>query len=247
MPWTKSWGGMLKEVRHLAAGQVVQQDWTTGRSSALNERQLSNTPSDESGEHAQHTQHHGHQTLPPTISDYTAIDRMVSKVQALQLAPPVLISPPSNKNPMWTARSDAQNRPLRVNLVLDASSGNIQSRKNFADRPLFDRIIGIGVAVHEGQLFGWLNQLLGLLTALGLILLAVSAIILWWRRRSPGRLGAPPTGKQTPLTFGAIGIILTLGILLPFLGLSLFIVLITERLVLKHIQPINLFLGLTPR
>ena len=32
---------------------------------------------------------------------------------------------------------------------------------------MLDRIVGIGVAAHEGQLFGWFNQLLGLLTAIG--------------------------------------------------------------------------------
>jgi uncharacterized iron-regulated membrane protein len=32
-------------------------------------------------------------------------------------------------------------------------------------------VIGYGIAAHEGQLFGLFNQLLGVATALGLILL----------------------------------------------------------------------------
>ena len=51
-----------------------------------------------------------------------------------------------------------------------------------------DRIVGVGIAAHEGQLFGWPNQLLGLLTAVGLILLCASGLIMWWRRREQGVL-----------------------------------------------------------
>ena len=55
-------------------------------------------------------------------------------------------------------------------------------RENFGDRSIVDRVVGTGVAAHEGQLFGLFNQLLGLFTAIGLLLLSVSAVILWWRR-----------------------------------------------------------------
>lgn len=55
--------------------------------------------------------------------------------------------------------------------MLDPNSGAILKRIDFSQRPLLDRIIGYGVAAHEGQLFGLANQLLGLFTTLGLITL----------------------------------------------------------------------------
>lgn len=251
LPWAKSWGGLLKEVRHISAGKVVQQDWTTGRSSELAERQKMNMAAGDESEHANHMAHkheahqHGADKMPQAKQDYSALDRLVATVQPLHLAAPVLISAPSKKSPEWTAKSDAQNRPLRVNLVLDASSGEIKSRKDFADRPLLDRIIAYGVAIHEGQFFGWFNQLLGLLTALGLTLLSVSAIVLWWRRRSVGTLGAPPANKQsTAYSVGLIAFILVLGILLPFFGITLLAVLLVERWVLRYIPSARNFLGL---
>src|SRR3546814_10711593 len=64
-------------------------------------------------------------------------------------------------------------------LTLDGASGQIVKRIDFNQRPMLDRIIGTGVAAHEGQLFGWVNQVLGVLTALGLITLSISALILW--------------------------------------------------------------------
>jgi len=237
LPWAKSWGGLLKEVRSLSAGKEVQQDWAVGRPQRK-------TAADD--EHA-HRNHHHHEDI--MMFDYSAIDRLVGTVQPLNLAYPVLIYPPSKKMPDWTAKSKAQNRPLRVDMVLDASTGNIKSRKNFADRPLLDRIIGYGIAIHEGQLFGWFNQLLGLLTALGLVLISVSGVILWWRRRTPSTLGAPASRKQlgepTRYSQVLISLILLLGILLPFLGISLIAVLLMERYVLRHIRSARSFLGLS--
>jgi uncharacterized iron-regulated membrane protein len=252
LPWAKSWGGLLKEVRHMSSGKVVQQDWTTGRTSELAEIQRMNMAADGESEHANHMEHkhvthqHGTNEMSQAKQDYSALDGLVANVQPLHLAAPVLISPPSKKSPEWTAKSDSQNRPLRVNLVLDASSGEIKSRKDFADRPLLDRIIGYGVAIHEGQLFGWFNQLLGLLTALGLILLSVSAIIMWWRRRTPRVLGAPPFNrKSAPYSLGLVILIGLLGLLLPFLGITLVAVLLVERWLLRYIPTTRNFLGLT--
>ena len=129
---------------------------------------------------------------------------------------------------------------------LDSATGEIKSRKNFSDRPLLDRVIGYGVAIHEGQLFGWFNQLLGLLTALGLVLLSVSSVILWWRRRSPGMLGAPQVGRDSwPYAYTLIAIIVLLGVLLPFLGMTLLAVLFIDRWVLRTIPSARNFLGLS--
>lgn len=244
LPWAKSWGGLLKEVRNISAGKVVQQDWTTGPTSAIIERRQMNMAAMSESEHSEHMKHlHGNHKPLPAL-DYSAIDSLVATVQPLNLAYPVLISPPSKKSPDWTAKSKSQNRPLRVDLVLDAKTGTIKSRKNFADRPLFDRIIGYGIAIHEGQLFGWLNQLLGLLTALGLTLISLSAVILWWRRRVPGVLGAPKRRETSSYAYALIGVIMVLGILLPFLGITLVIVLCAERWVLRHFSTTKHFLGL---
>lgn len=256
LPWAKSWGGLLKEVRQFGIIKTVQQDWTTGRSSELADRRLMNTPASiatDSGEHAEHAKHNHAGGMPKAKNDYSALDRLIGTVQPLNLAPPVLISPPSAKLPSWaggsgmdwTARSDAQNRPLRVNLTLDADTGAIKSRKDFSDKPLLDRIIGYGIAVHEGQLFGWFNQALGVFTALGLLLMIVSAAVMWWRRRTPGTLGAPEASQAVPpFSFVLMGIIVTLGVLLPFLGITMLIVLIAERLVLRNIPSVSSFLGL---
>ncbi|MFM2435154.1 MAG: hypothetical protein RL063_1135, partial [Pseudomonadota bacterium] len=236
LPWAKSWGGMLKEVRQIGVVTVVKQDWTTGASSEQALRVATNSPvADE---------HEFHRGMAHMQAGYDKIDKLVNIVALQNLVPPVLISPPSKNNGAWSARSDSQNRMLRVNLKLDGTTGEITERKDFSSKPLLDKMIGIGVSVHEGQLFGWVNQLLGLLTALGILLIAVSSVVMWWSRKPVDSLGAPkaPRNQKLPLLLGLM--IVALGILLPLLGLSLIFILVIEFALLCRITKVKAFLGL---
>lgn len=186
LPWAKSWGGMLEEVRVWSSAAPVRQDWTTGRSSELEQRRLALQTAD------QHADHHGAGGAAAdsgVAPDYQALNSLVPLVRAQSLQPPVLIAPPSPAHPTWTAKSDTQNRPLRAELTLDGARPAVLSRQDFSERPLLDRIIGNGVAAHEGQLFAPLNQLLGLFTAVSLWLVCISAVVMWLRRRPAGALG----------------------------------------------------------
>jgi uncharacterized iron-regulated membrane protein len=243
LPWTKSWGGLLREIRQVNVASKTaqqQQDWTIGGKPV----QASMT----SDEHAQHQkENNAHQkSVVNSALNLDALDAMVVNVAALSLAQPVLIVAPSTRQPSWVAKSDAQNRPLRVTVDLNANTGEIRARKNFADKPFFDRLIGYGIAIHEGQLFGWLNQLLGLLTALGLITVSVSGTVMWWRKRQKNQLGAPisQSSSTVRLPLALVILALTFSILLPFLGLSLLIVLALERWVLPYFPQLAYFLNL---
>jgi uncharacterized iron-regulated membrane protein len=217
LPWAVSWGGYLKAARTVVEGSPVKQDWPTG-------------------EHADH----GGMVMAHPVTDYAALDRMVATVRPLGLAPPVLISP----GKPWTAKSDAADRSLRTDLTLDPKTGAILSRKDFAQRRLIDRIVGYGVAVHEGQLFGLANQLLNVATAAGLVLLSVSSVILWWRRRPVGVLGAPGGGARAGVATGFFAVVAGLGILLPLFGITVLVVIAVERLVLRRMPVLGRWLGL---
>lgn len=246
LPWTSFWGGLLKEIRKPATQTVLQQDWTVGRKDELNIRQDQNSQSVAITTKSATDGHEGHGAAGYYLeTNYRPLDKMVPIVASLSLAPPVLILPPSIKTPIWTAKSDAQNRPLRVNLKLDTETGEITERKDFAQRPLLDRIIGYGVAAHEGQLFGWFNQALGLFTTVCVTVLAVSSSVLWWKRRPVGTLGAPMISKYRPqIPFWLVGVVLILSLLLPLLGISLAIIWILEVVILARFKVTRQFLGL---
>jgi uncharacterized iron-regulated membrane protein len=244
LPWAKSWGNYLKAVRRLTGTAVAQQDWTTG-----SERGSESAGDGGGGEHSGH--HSGsdgrrNRAAKPTPDDLTPVDRIVATLRPLELAPPVLIAAPSRGSSNWTAKSMTANRPQRVNLSIDGATGAIVSREDFSDRHLIDRIVSTGVAAHEGQLFGPANQLLGLLTASGLILLCVSGTIMWWRRREQGVLGAPKVILSPRISAGLITLVVVLGIYLPLFGTSLLVVLLAEKLILSRIAPVRDWLGLHP-
>ena len=109
--------------------------------------------------------------------------------------------------------------------------GAVLSDQGFDGKPMLDRVIGVGIAAHEGQLFGIANQLLGLATALGLIAVCVSAVVMWWRRRPDGALGVPaPRVEGFTIRAPLMALIVCLAILLPVLGASLLVLWGTTRM-----------------
>lgn len=236
LPWASAWGSYLGEVRALTGTAQGPVDWTIGGKAP--------TPKADAmlGPHAGH----GGMVMaaPPITPDELA--RVIATVRPLRIAPPVLLSPPEHEGAPWSVASDAADRPLRSDAQIDGATGRLVGRIDFADRHWIDRIIGYGIAAHEGALFGIANQVLGTLTALFLVVLAVSGAIMWWRRRPIGLLGAP-----IPLThprFGAalVAAIVALGIYMPLFGATLMLVLIAEWSVLRRVAMTQRWLGLRP-
>jgi uncharacterized iron-regulated membrane protein len=201
LPWTTVWGAGLKELREHAS-PTIKQDWSLSRAD----------------EHAEHQR----SASAAAIATPLTLDQIVARVAPLHLAPPVRVYLPNERAPHWRVRAETQNRPLVRELELDANTGAVLSDQGFGGKPLLDRVIGVGIAAHEGQLFGLANQLLGLATALGLIVVGASAVVMWWRRRPDGGLGVP-AARVDGFTIGAplMTLIVALGILLPVLGASL--------------------------
>lgn len=234
LPWTAFWGGNLQALRKLGSTEAIKQDWAVG-----------------SGGHAGHA--HDRDPAGVVAYDLSGLDRMVATVAPLALPPPVLIAPPGKDGAdftgigktSWTARSETQNRPQRVTLTLDSETGAVLKRESFADGTLLDRIVGTGIAAHEGQLFGWPNQLLGLFTAIALTTLSLSALVMWLRRRPMGKLGAPAPAARQHLSILLAAAIAAIAVLLPLFGLSLLLVLALERALLRRLTAARHWLGLS--
>jgi uncharacterized iron-regulated membrane protein len=250
LPWANNWGAYFKRVRQITGTASTHQDWTTGRASELAARSALNTnslnamadmpdmPGMEHAEHAERTMQH------PSTDAYAAFDRLVPLAASLHLAYPVKIMPAVAPGRMWTIKSDSQNRTLRDVVQADPKTGTVVSRENFNQTLLLDRVVLTGVAIHEGQLFGVANQMLGLLTAFGLITLCLSAVVLWWRRRHVGVLGAPVPMERPRCSFTLVAAVLALAVYLPELGLSLVLTFLVERFILSRIPSARRWLGL---
>lgn len=243
LPWAKSWGAYLRGIRIVVERTVGPQDWSGGAEADAKARKKQD--SDIRAVLDVHAEHMGHTPAQHAAMTYGPIDKIIEAARAVQLAPPVLIAPPRATDGRWSARSDAANRPLRTDLVIDGATGAIVSRKDFSQRPFVDRLVGYGVAAHEGRLFGIANQVIGVLTAMGLITVAISSVILWWRRKPADVLGAPPVAGRYPVAAGFVILMTVLGALLPLLGVSMLIVLATEAVVLQRLPRARSWLGLS--
>lgn len=233
LPWANVWGGYLKEVRAVTGAVDGPQDWST-TSRAGTAKML--------GDHAEH---HGMTMDHPRI-DSAPLDRIIAQVGPLGLAGPVLIAPPAGTDALWTVKSDSANRPLRTSLTVDGVSGTVVGRKDFAERHWIDRVVGYGIAAHEGQLFGLANQLISLVAAAGLFLTAATGAVMWWRRRPEGLLGAPVPLSRPRFGAPLIGAILLMGVLFPMFGTTLVAILVLEKLVFRRNSTLSGWLGLAP-
>jgi uncharacterized iron-regulated membrane protein len=240
LPWAKNWGGYLAAARQIGQPAPVAQDWTTGHAQDVAARSAGDAGTRAMlGDHADHLG----MTMDHPAGSYAPLDALVPRLAELHLPGPVLIAPPTAHGGAWTAKSDAADRPLRSELTL-APDGAILSRQTFAQRALIDRIVGYGIALHEGALFGWINQLVNLVTAMLLMLLSVSSVILWWRRRPADVLGAPPATLTAPAAWPFVVLLVVLALFLPLMGGTMLLVLMIERVALRRIPAAQAWLGL---
>jgi len=230
MPWATVWGAAFKQVRDWTGAALVSADWFT-------------SSTDEHAHHAAADADHIYAGNGPM-----SLDEVVARAKKMNLEPPVILEPPSRTSPHWRVSSDTANRPKRAEVYLSPDTGEVMAREGFADKPVIDQIVAVGIAAHEGQLFGPLNQVLGLLTALGLIVLCVSAFVMW-RQRAPagtrtGVFGAPAPIPGARMGYGLVVIIIACGVLLPVLGICLLAIAAIERMVLARWRAARRWLGL---
>lgn len=103
---------------------------------------------------------------------------------------------------------------------LDRYTGKILADVRFADYGLAGKAMAVGIALHQGNLGLW-NSALNVLLCLAVMFMGVSGIVMWWKRRPTGTLGAPlyPENYQVSGTILAIAIVVSIAF--PLTGLSI--------------------------
>jgi len=120
---------------------------------------------------------------------------------------------------------------------LDQYSGTPLIDMGFADYGLGGKWMEWGISVHMGQEFGLLTQLVLLAACLGIVLLAVSAGVMWWKRRPAGSLGVPPLPEDPKVFRGLIAILALGGIAFPLVGISLLVMLALDWAATQAMRP----------
>ena len=141
------------------------------------------------------------------------------------------IRAPKDSHHTWTVTEIDHRWPVQVDAVAIAPQTlAVIDHVEFRDYPLLAKLTRWGVDAHMGLLFGWPNQLVLALFALGLCMMIIMGYRQWW-------LGRPDPAKHSPvetltgawrncppLTQGLVVLIaILLSYALPVLGVSLII------------------------
>lgn len=231
LPWAGAWGSAFKWVRtELGLVSAGPPAWKIGVAQPQRGQAA--------GEHYHGAHDHAAMVMaaaPEPAPAGLPLSAFVARAGAERMAFPVLVLPPHAPQrfgpptgEVWTVKSEAQNRWLNRSVTYDPIRGTVQARRGFADQHWIDRVVGTGVAWHEGQLFGLANQLIGLAAAIGLIAVSVLGVVMWLKRRPQGSFGAPPPAKGGARV-GVIAAMLVLAVLLPLFGASLVAIALVDR------------------
>jgi uncharacterized iron-regulated membrane protein len=138
--------------------------------------------------------------------------------------------PPAGATGVYTAYTYPDRPQGQRSLYFDRYSGALIRQVGYADYGAAAKAIELGVQLHMGNYFGLANQLVMLATCIAIVLLVVSGVAMWWKRRPAGRLAAPPRVPQAPMR-GAVAILIAGSVMMPVLGLSVLAVFAVDRMV----------------
>jgi uncharacterized iron-regulated membrane protein len=241
LPWTQLWGAGFDKVQAWLGVAGPGQEFNVSLQSSL--------PSAHEGHEGHGSHDDGIELWQKSAGENTTnlqsgsassgqqsigLQHVIDLAGAYNMVAPVIIQPPKANNGVWTVRAMNQNRPLRQTVHFDQWTGQEIMHIRFSDYPTLKRLTSYGIALHEGALFGWFNQLLGVIAALGIVTMSVSGALMWWRRRPQGKLAAPKKPLNHSVSLGVTVIVFALAAFLPMVALSLIAVLtldfITSRL-----------------
>jgi len=149
-----------------------------------------------------------------------SVDQAAAIFRSRGLAPSASIALPDGPKGAYTATW----RPDRVEdtrvIYLDQYSGKVLGDVGFKDWGPAAKAIEWGIAVHQGQEYGPLNRFLMLAGCIAIVLLAVSAVAMWWKRRPKGSLGLPPPPTDPRAVRGLAVVVAIVGVIYPLVGVT---------------------------
>ena len=171
--------------------------------------------------------------MPAAHTGGASLSRVIATAEARGLARPYTVSIPSDHGLAFTAaRQTKQVEDTRA-LYIDGTTGAVRADIRYGQFGVGARAFEWGIAVHQGTQYGWINRWLMLGGCIAIWLLAISGVLMWWKRRPPklskGRIGAPEVPPDPRVRAAVLGIVLPLALFYPLTGLSLIAALAIER------------------
>ncbi len=169
---------------------------------------------------------HGHAVYDPSLA------RVMATAEAQKLARPYVVNIPSTSDLAWTVARQTRKAEDARSLYVDGQTGAVLADVRWSQFGLGAKAFEWGIAVHQGMQYGQVNRIIMLAGCIGVWVLAISGLVMWWKRRPPGmkpaRLGAPIAPPGARVRTAVLGIVIPLSILYPLTGLSLLAALLLD-------------------
>lgn len=172
-----------------------------------------------------HAGHAGHEAPPPAddAAAITGVDRVTALLAREGLAGGYRLFLPGAPTGVYTAYTYPDQPEGQRTVYVDRYRfTRVGPEVRFADYGWVGRATELGVQIHMGNYFGRANQLLMLVPCLGIWLLVVSGVAMWWKRRPRGGIGAPRSIPGARLVGLATALVVA-GVVLPLFGASLLV------------------------
>lgn len=173
------------------------------------------------------------------ISGAVTIDSVADFARGLGFAGRFQINLPGDETGVWTVSHDSMSNdggsPAADRTIhIDRYSGNVLADVQYADYSPYAKAMAWGVAFHEGDMGLW-NLALNTVFCLSVIAMAISGLVMWWKRRPrhAARLAAPPKPQGLPVWKGAAALVVVLGVIFPMAGLAIVAVLLVDLTMLR--------------
>ena len=182
------------------------------------------------------------------IAGPVTIDSVAAFADSLGFDRRYQLNLPDGETGVWTISHDSMSNdgpdPSADRTIhIDRYTGNVLADVRYADYSAYAKAMAWGIAFHEGDLGAW-NLALNTAFCLALILVSVSGLVMWLKRRPAGaRLGAPPRPAEIPYAKGALLVTLALALAFPMLGLTLLAVILLDLAVLSALPPLKRMVG----
>ena len=171
-----------------------------------------------------------------------SIDDVLETIKTLDVDPNYDVFYPSSKEGVFTLSVFPDQASNEATIHIDQYTADVIADYRYDNYGILGKVMATMITIHKGHEFGLLNQALGLLICLGLIFMVITGIYLWWKRKPQHNSGAPKA--VSILEYKRILIVLiTLGLIFPLVGISLLVVFLLDRFILRRFETLRKWLN----
>ncbi|WP_139490668.1 PepSY-associated TM helix domain-containing protein [Brevibacillus dissolubilis] len=171
-----------------------------------------------------------------------SIDDVVDVTNQLKIHPSYTVIFPKSEEGVYTISAFPPKAKDEATIHIDQYTGAVLADYRYDHYQPLGKLMAWGITVHKGLEYGLPNQLMGLLVCMGIVGMVVSGLILWWRRKPTGHLGAPKAPEVRKMK-GLVVLMAIFGIVFPLVGASLILVFLIDWLMIQRVPAFKKYLN----